>query len=447
MADDQKPFITLTQRTTKLRSGKSFVLVAGFLVRAVAAMAQGAPPPPDIVIPADRVERELAAGEALAVDVRDATAYGVGHLPGAVRLAMFSGECIAEGAACLQRELGRTGLTGSERLVLYGDDASGEALAHLFWLLEWAGLGDVRILDGGIAAWSEAGRTVETKARRLPARTFARPAGERIADISWVKDHFGLGGVEILDLRDSGIWMENGYEAPSHYAAGHIPHSLPYDFRLWLPRGGRWPPAWRIKSALGELGPRASTFIDVEAELVLYAEGPDDPALGPGYLSLRRVGIPVRVFPGGFAAWLEGHNPVVRIVGAKEVRELLERENPGLAEDRPGRSGVLLDLREDWDFRHSHIPGSFNLPAYSGFVASLEKLVQERWPDAPRTELPLIFYCYGRGCIRSREGSTQAARLGFTQLLWFRDGLDAWNASSFPLTSPPPRTSLPGSPR
>ena len=43
-----------------------------------------------------------------------------------------------------------------------------------------------------------------------------------------------------------------------------------------------------------------------------------------------------------------------------------------------------------------------------------------------RSQTPLVLYCYGRDCIRSRECATIAARHGFLNLLWYREGMDGW---------------------
>ena len=332
-------------------------------------LLQPAPRLPDVLVPPGWV----AEHGAVAVDVRPVAVFLAGHRPGAVRVALVP-ECVAAGVECVQRELGRAGLAGDEAAVVVGED--GAAVGEAFWLLEWAGLKGVKVLDGGSAA----GRGAET---------------------------------------------------------GPVPHALPFDFRRWLPGEGGWPAAGRVWETLQGLGPRAVTKVDPKAEFVLYGEGPADLRPGLGYLLLRRAGIPVRVFPGGFQAWSrDPADPVVRIVGAPEVDRLLEAENPGLKGDEVARSVVLLDLREAWDFKHEHIPGAYNFPAYTEGT-SIGTVVAARWPQAKAARTPVVLYCYGRPCIRSRDAAAKLAREGFTNLLWLREGIEAWREAGLPVAGRP----------
>jgi thiosulfate/3-mercaptopyruvate sulfurtransferase len=381
--------------------------------------------PPSIPQPAPILVSQswLVKHHAVPADARPEAAFAAGHLPGAVRVAIAP-ECVAAGVECVQRQLGEAGLGGGETVVVAGED--GAAVGEAFWLLEWAGMKNVKVLAGKMA-----GRKLETGPGTRQARVFTAVASKpAAADPAWVRARLGEKGVEFLDLRDEGIWMEKEYEAPARFAAGHVPHALPFDFRRWLP-GDRQSPAAMWKT-LQTLGPREATKINPKAELVLYGERPADLQPGLGYLLLRRAGIPVRVFVGGFGEWSrDPANPVVRIVGAPEVDRLLESENPGLP-DQVARSVVLLDLREAYDFKLDHIPGAFNFPAYSE-EATIEKTVEEKWPQARAARSPVILYCYGRGCIRSRDAAARLARAGFTNLLWLREGLDAWRAAGLPL--------------
>ena len=61
----------------------------------------------------------------------------------------------------LQAAARRWGLREGDSVVAY-DDNGNLAAARLWWLLRWAGFDDVRLLDGGLAAWVAAGGTRET---------------------------------------------------------------------------------------------------------------------------------------------------------------------------------------------------------------------------------------------------------------------------------------------
>jgi rhodanese-related sulfurtransferase len=67
------------------------------------------------------------------------------------------------------------------------------------------------------------------------------------------------------------------------------------------------------------------------------------------------------------------------------------------------------------------------LPA-NDFDAGLDLLVAEFWPGANRSEVPLVVYCYGPTCTRSRNCTTFAAARGFRRLYWFKDGPQGWLA-------------------
>jgi rhodanese-related sulfurtransferase len=63
--------------------------------------------------------------------------------------------------------------------------------------------------------------------------------------------------------------------------------------------------------------------------------------------------------------------------------------------------------------------------------------VARHWPGARKTETPFIVYCYGVGCTRSRTCSTLAARAGWRDLWWFRDGMDGWRGAGLPVDRGP----------
>ncbi|PRC43578.1 sulfurtransferase, partial [Mycobacterium sp. ITM-2017-0098] len=124
-----------------------------------------------VLITADELTRRLDAGEQITLlDVRwslpepDGTAaYQGGHLPGAVYVSLDD-ELTDHGVAGrgrhplpsgsdLQAAARRWGVRTGVPVVVY-DDWNRAGSARAWWVLTAAGIPDVRILDGGLAAWT-----------------------------------------------------------------------------------------------------------------------------------------------------------------------------------------------------------------------------------------------------------------------------------------------------
>lgn len=404
---------------------------------------------PEILVDGGWLSRRLASREAVPVDVRPPSRYAAGHLPGAVRFEIPSDPSLSRPVREL---LAKAGLQGGETLVLYGSDGDRPVIGEAFLALAGAGWANVRVLAPTYEQWAGSGLPVETAPGRRPARRpSASPETGRVFVIEEeLRSRFGRPGFEVLDLR--GGWAED-YGAPAPFAAGHVPHALPFNVESLLPAAG-WPAPDKIRETLGALGPRPSDHVDLDATFLLYGEGPQDPRLGLGFLLLRMAGVSARVFAAGFPAWAgEPRNPVVRLLDALELETLLARdqrtdgggEAPRL-EDRLPRSFILLDLREDWDYDEEHIPGAYSLPERQ-FSERFATVLRSRWPDADPRTTPLVFYCYGRACKRSRNCATWAAQKGFAKLLWFREGMEGWSGIGGPVFKTPTGGAASASPR
>lgn len=273
------------------------------------------------------------------------------------------------------------------------------------------------------------------KPGRAPARA------PDTVDADWIAASFGQPGTVLLDTRDARGW--DRWETPPTFAAGHIPHALPFDPRALLSKDGNPPDPSEIRRRLGTLGPRPNDPVSLDSTFVLYGEDSTDPRPGEGKRLLTLAGLDARVFPGGWREWMAGGSrPSVRVVSAADLAALLKREDPRLAGERPASGLILLDLREARDFAVGHLPGASSLP-FTLFAEIFEKKAAEGWPGAGRRRLPLVLYCYGPECIRSREAGAQAARLGFRNVLWFRGGVREWLAAGYPLLDSPLPTAAP----
>jgi thiosulfate/3-mercaptopyruvate sulfurtransferase len=112
------------------------------------------------------------------------------------------------------------GVGEGSRLVLY-DRVGGNWATRTFWTLHWLGFEDVRVLQGGLAAWKEAGLPVESGPAPPPvpaARPFTpKPRPGAIADRDDVLAALGAAGVVVV----------NALSAEQHAGTGGLPYHRP----------------------------------------------------------------------------------------------------------------------------------------------------------------------------------------------------------------------------
>ncbi len=121
---------------------------------------------------------ELAAIPAVLLDVRwrldrpdGSEEFRAGHVPGAVYVDLdhqlashgepADGRHPLPTVEALQAAARSWGVDDDSTVVVY-DDQGNLAAARAWWLLTYAGVADVRVLDGGLQAWTAAGRPLET---------------------------------------------------------------------------------------------------------------------------------------------------------------------------------------------------------------------------------------------------------------------------------------------
>ena len=185
-----------------------------------------------------------------------------GHLPGAVYVDLDSelaghgepadGRHPLPAPADLQAAARRWGLNDGDAVVVY-DDLGNMSAARAWWLLRHAGVRDVRLLDGGLAAWSAAGLPVVAGEEPVPsgsvALTFgALPVLDADAAAALAQD-----GV-LLDARAAERYR--GDIEPIDPRAGHIPGAVSAPTGGNLDAEGRFLPAAELRARFEALGVR-----------------------------------------------------------------------------------------------------------------------------------------------------------------------------------------------
>jgi thiosulfate/3-mercaptopyruvate sulfurtransferase len=189
--------------------------------------------------------------------------------------------------ATLQRKLQAWGVDEHTEVVLYGPTPA--LAARGWWVLKWAGVRDVKVLDGGIRSWVNHGGAVaqgEGRSPLPPGAAALELAGNAMPQVL-VEDVEALGSeVLLVDARDE----------PS-FRAGCIPHAVN------LPSSEQWTPSAALRSvdeirslykAIGALGDRP---------VVIYCGGGVLSALA--VLTLSSLRSRPGLFVGSWSQWMK----------------------------------------------------------------------------------------------------------------------------------------------
>lgn len=190
---------------------------------------------------------------------------------------------------------------GSPVVVLDADNSL--AAGRLWWLLRHAGHQDVRVLDGGFAAWQRAGGEVDTgHPVAVPPGDFTARAGVLpTVDADTVADLLDGPEVTVWDVRAAERYR--GEVEPIDPVSGHIPgaRNLPASDNHLI--DGRF----RQASELRRL------FADVRPGDVVYCGSGITAAQALVAMEVAGVGAGVRLYPGSWSDWIStGTRPVAR---------------------------------------------------------------------------------------------------------------------------------------
>jgi rhodanese-related sulfurtransferase len=86
---------------------------------------------------------------------------------------------------------------------------------------------------------------------------------------------------------------------------------------------------------------------------------------------------------------------------------------------------ALIDVLSGY---HSTIPGAVSLPG-AGFSNQVDRSQQIMTAVGGARGYPLVFFCAGASCWESYNAALRAIHAGFTNVYWYRGGLEAWAAA------------------
>ncbi|CCH76705.1 putative 3-mercaptopyruvate sulfurtransferase [Nostocoides japonicum T1-X7] len=258
------------------------------------------------LIPVDELAETL--GDVVVLDVQFTLVgepgrdlYVAAHLPGARFVDLDAdlagppgdrGRHPLPDPAVLEAALRRVGVGSTSRVVVY-DQRTSLAAARAWWVLRWASVPDVRVLDGGLAAWVDAGLPVTTEVPDVtPSALVVVPGGMPV-----------LIADDVPAVVRDGILLDS--RAPERYAgevepldpvAGHIPGAVNAPMARQLEPDGRLRPSEALREYFAGLGVEPGTLVGTSCGSGVTA--------AHTALALHEAGVEAAVYVGSWSEWV-----------------------------------------------------------------------------------------------------------------------------------------------
>lgn len=259
-----------------------------------------------VIITASELASELKGGRPpVLLDVRyqmggppGRPAYEAGHVPGAVYVDLEAeladppgggrGRHPLPDADAFGAVMRAAGVSAGAPVVVY-DGGQGWAAARAWWMLRWTGHADVRVLDGGLPAWTG---ELSTETPVPDAGDFTPvPDPERLLDADGAAELAGRG--LLLDARAGERYR--GEVEPIDPVAGHIPGAVSAPTMENVDQDGRFLSAGELTARFKALGAADA------AEVGVYCGSGVSAA--QQILALEIAGIRAALYAGSWSEW------------------------------------------------------------------------------------------------------------------------------------------------
>ncbi|MFY0406740.1 sulfurtransferase [Solicola sp. PLA-1-18] len=234
--------------------------------------------------------------------------YLTGHVPGAVYVDLDT-ELASHGAPTdgrhplpeardLERSARRWGVRSGSTVVAY-DGGGNLAAARAWWLLRWAGLSDVYLLDGALPAWRASGRPLATD-DEVPVPGDVELVGGALPTVDADGAAALPGAGTLLDARAGERFR--GEVEPVDPVAGHVPGAVNAPTADNLAADGTFLPADELRARFEALG------VSPDAPVAAYC--------GSGVTAAHQVaaleiaGFDAALYPGSWSQWSAQGRPV-----------------------------------------------------------------------------------------------------------------------------------------
>ncbi|WP_338786090.1 sulfurtransferase [Metabacillus sp. FJAT-53654] len=244
--------------------------------------------------------------------------YLEGHLPGAVYVDLekhlsapidkHGGRHPLPQVDKLAKKLGDLGISNDSHVVIY-DDQGGMNASRLWWLLNYIGVSNAAVLDGGFKKWTIENNSITTVVPNPSPKTLLPQLNNEWKSVNHfdVQKKLNQTDTILIDSRENPRYL--GEFEPIDAVAGHIPGAKNYFWKDVLNKEGSWKESEALITHFSD--------IPLDKEIIVYCGS--GVSACPNILALKEAGYSnVKLYAGSWSDWISyPDNPIA--VGNERV--------------------------------------------------------------------------------------------------------------------------------
>ena len=243
------------------------VAVLGFLC-AGNALAAGGYVRSGLLIETGELARIVSQPNVRLIDAVDPASYQRAHIPGAVNVFYLDLAKIEErkknghplSNAEAERIFGEAGIDHNTRVIVY-DDGTGPSASGVWFVLDFFGHKNVKVLNGGFRKWLKEGRPVTQEVTTVEKKRFhAKEHPEKIVTREWVQKNLRTKDVVVVDTRSFNEFIGKDLR-PGAQRGGHLPGAVHLEWTKFSDKVNTFKPAEQIEQVLAQRGITRNTKV------------------------------------------------------------------------------------------------------------------------------------------------------------------------------------------
>lgn len=232
-----------------------FVLAGG------AALAGEGYTRPELLIETEEFAKAMNQPNVRLIDAVDPASYQRAHIPGAVNVFYLdlakiedrkkNGQPLSNAES--EKIFGEAGIDANTQVVVY-DGGEGPSASGVWFVLEFFGHKNVKVLNGGFRKWLAEGRPVTQDTPKIEKKKFeAKAHPDKVVTREWVEKNLREKNVVIVDTRSFNEYIGKDVR-PGASRGGHLPGAVHLEWTKFSDKVNTFKAAPDLEKALSQRG-------------------------------------------------------------------------------------------------------------------------------------------------------------------------------------------------